>query len=317
MVKTMNKRLNEIIGLYHLYPLGLTNALHDQTNMNRFDILDQWLDHIHEMGFDTIQIGPMAQSLSHGYDTVDYFQLDGRLGSNADFRKWVDKAHGYGIKVILDTVFNHVSREFFAFKDLLVHREHSNYVCWFKDVNFNNTNAHHDPFSYQGWRGIEDLVDLNLTHPDVKHYLFEVAKYWIETYDIDGMRLDSADVMDFQFLKELKAWCNQCKDGFIMLGEVIHGDYGHIIQSSELDTLTNYVLHKAIYSSLNSRNYFELAHNQDRLYGPYGLCRNIPLVTFADNHDVTRIIDQLNDPRDLFKKSRREFSVTCIRDESM
>ena len=102
-----------------------------------------------------------------------------------------------------------------------------------------------------------------------------------------------------------------------MLGEVIHGDYGHIIQSSELDTLTNYVLHKAIYSSLNSRNYFELAHNQDRLYGPYGLCRNIPLVTFADNHDVTRIIDQLNDPRDLFKKSRREFSVTCIRDESM
>ena len=296
----MIKPLNEIICLYHIYPLGLTNALHDPTPTNRFDILYQWLDHIHDMGCDLIQIGPMAHSNSHGYDTIDYYHIDPRLGTNDDFKAWIDQAHQYGIHVIVDTVFNHVSRSFFAFQDLLENKENSNYIQWFKNVNFGQTNAFHDPFSYQGWHGIEDLVELDLTNPNVKSYLFDITKTWIDTYGIDGMRLDSADVMDFQFLKELKAFANTIKPGFIMLGEVIHGDYGHIIRSSDLDTLTNYVLHKAIYSSANSKNYFELAHNQERLYGPYGLCQNIPLVTFADNHDVTRIMDNLVDPRDIF-----------------
>lgn len=296
----MIKPLEETLCLYHIYPLGLTNALHDHSPQNRFDILYQWLDHIHGIGCDMIQIGPMACSLSHGYDTVDYYTLDPRLGHNDDFRQWIDKAHAYGIRVIVDTVFNHVSRRFFAFEDLLENQENSSYKDWFKDVNFGSTNAHHDPFSYKGWHGIEDLVELNLTNPKVKDYLFDVTRTWIESYGIDGMRLDSADVMDFQFLKELKVHANTIKPGFIMLGEVIHGDYGHIIRHTDLDTLTNYALHKAIYSSANSKNYFELAHNQDRLYGPYGLCQNIPLVTFVDNHDVTRIIDNLSNPEDIF-----------------
>lgn len=296
----MIKPLNQINCLYQLYPLGLTNALHDPTPTNRFPILYQWLDHIHTMGCDLIQIGPVATSLSHGYDTVDLYNIDPRLGTSADFKAWIEKAHEYGINVIVDSVFNHVSRSFFAFEDLLQNKEQSKYIHWFKQVDFGSTNAHHDPFSYKGWHGIEDLVELNLTNPEVKQYLFDVTRTWIDSYGIDGMRLDSADVMDFQFLKELKIHANTIKPGFIMLGEVIHGDYGHIIRNTDVDTLTNYALHKAIYSSANSKNYFELAHNEQRLYGPYGLCQNIPLVTFADNHDVTRIIDNLTDPRDIF-----------------
>ena len=150
---------------YHMYPLGMTGApkQNAQTEVtDRFKELDPWIPHIRSLGCNAIYIGPLFESSSHGYDTRDYKLVDGRLGTNEDFREFTKLCHENGIKVVVDGVFNHTGREFFAFKDIQEKKWDSPYKDWYKGVNFDWQSPLGDPFGYEAWQGHFELPCLNL-----------------------------------------------------------------------------------------------------------------------------------------------------------
>lgn len=283
---------------YHIYPLGLLGApkLNDYSEpVHRLRGLDSWIQHISEIGCNAIYIGPLFESVGHGYETTDYKKLDSRLGDNEDLKAFVSNCHKKGIRVIFDGVFNHTGRDFFAFKDIQKNRENSRYRDWYCNVNFWGNNEYNDGFSYDNWGGYNLLVKLNQRNPEVKDYICDVIKYWVQEFDVDGIRLDAADVLDFDFMKALRATADVVKPEFWLMGEVIHGDYTRWVNEGTLHSVTNYTLHKALYSGHNDHNYFEIAHTVKRLYEMGGNRPDgLKLYNFCDNHDVERIISKLN-----------------------
>ena len=283
---------------YHIYPLGLLGApkqnSYEKTE-HRLKNLTPWIEHIKSIGCNAIYIGPLFQSVGHGYETTDYKKLDNRLGDNDDLKDFVKKCHKAGVRVIFDGVFNHTGRDFFAFKDLKENRENSRYRDWYCNVNFGGNNEYNDGFSYENWGGYNLLVKLNQKNPEVKNYICDVIRFWVEEFNVDGIRLDAADVLDFDFMKELRNTANQVKPDFWLMGEVIHGDYTRWVNEGTLHSVTNYHLHKALYSGHNDHNYFEIAHTVKRLYGMGGNRPDgLKLYNFTDNHDVERIYTKLN-----------------------
>lgn len=256
--------------------------------------------HIKELGCNALYLGPVFESGTHGYDTVDYYTVDRRLGTNETLKELVAQLHAEGIRVILDGVFNHVGRDFWAFQDLIAHGEHSLYRDWFSGVDFSRRSPYGDAFIYNGWNGHYNLVKLNLQHPDVRQHLFAAVQSWVEAFDIDGLRLDAADVMDLGFLRDLSGFCHGLRRDFWLLGEVIHGDYRQWANPEMLDSTTNYECYKGLYSSHNDRNYFELAFSLNRLFGEHGIYKDLLLYSFADNHDVNRIASTLRHAAHLY-----------------
>ncbi|MDO4345010.1 MAG: alpha-amylase family glycosyl hydrolase [Eubacteriales bacterium] len=283
---------------YHMYPLGMTGA--PKTNeapgvVHRMQELEEWLPHLQDIGCTAIYIGPLFESTSHGYDTIDYRLVDRRLGDNEDFKRFVKKSHEMGIRIVVDGVFNHTGREFFAFQDIQKNRENSPYRNWYKGINFGWNSAYNDGFSYESWRNCQNLVNLNLYERAVKDYLFDVIRFWIHEFDIDGIRLDCADCLEFDFMKEMRWMTGQEKEDFWLMGEVIHGDYARWANDDVLHSVTNYELHKGLYSGHNDHNYFEIAHTIRRQFDENGgIYRGRKLYSFVDNHDVERIITKLN-----------------------
>lgn len=280
---------------YHIYPLGMTGApkTNDYGEVNhRLRELEPWIDHLKEIGVNGLYIGPLFESVGHGYETTDYKKLDTRLGDNKDLANFVKKCHKNGIRVILDGVFNHTGRDFFAFKDIKEKREGSAYRDWYCNVNFGGNNEYNDGFSYDNWGGYNLLVKLNQRNPAVKDYIADVIRFWVSEFDIDGIRLDAADVLDFDFMKMLRSVANEVKPEFWLMGEVIHGDYSRWVNEGTLHSVTNYQLHKGLYSGLNDHNFFEIAHTVKRLNSMGG--NDFKLYNFVDNHDVERIYTKLN-----------------------
>ena len=283
---------NEAI-FYHIYPLGLTGA--PKTNdygapVSRLNTLLPWVDHIKEIGCTALYIGPLFESVGHGYETTDYKKLDSRLGTNEDLKNFVAACHEKGIKVIFDGVFNHTGRDFFAFKDIQQNREHSRYLNWYCNVNFGGNNEYNDGFSYENWGGYNLLVKLNQRNPEVQNYICDVIRFWVSEFDVDGIRLDAADVLDFDFMRALRRTAAEVKEDFWLMGEVIHGDYSRWVNGETLHSVTNYALHKALYSGHNDHNYFEIAHTVKYLQN----MGNLDLYNFVDNHDVERIYTKLS-----------------------
>ena len=283
---------NEAI-FYHIYPLGLTGA--PKTNdysapVSRLNTLLPWIDHIKEIGCTALYIGPLFESVGHGYETTDYKKLDSRLGTNEDLKNFVAACHEKGIKVIFDGVFNHTGRDFFAFKDIQQNCEHSRYLNWYCNVNFGGNNEYNDGFSYENWGGYNLLVKLNQINPEVQNYICDVIRFWVSEFDVDGIRLDAADVLDFDFMRALRRTAAEVKEDFWLMGEVIHGDYSRWVNGETLHSVTNYALHKALYSGHNDHNYFEIAHTVKYLQN----MGNLDLYNFVDNHDVERIYTKLS-----------------------
>ncbi len=283
---------------YHIYPLGLTGAPAKNdygAPQHRLNQLFPWIAHIKELGCNAVYIGPLFESVGHGYETTDYKKLDSRLGTNEDLRSFVAECHKQGVHVIFDGVFNHTGRDFFAFRDIQANRERSPYIDWYCRVNFQGNTEYNDGFSYENWGGHNLLVKLNQRNPAVQAYICDVIRYWVQEFDIDGIRLDAADVLDFQFMKILRQTANQVKPDFWLMGEVIHGEYSRWANDETLHSVTNYHLHKALYSGHNDHNYFEIAHTVARQYQSMG---NRPLGStlyhFVDNHDVERIYTKLS-----------------------
>ena len=283
---------NEAV-FYHIYPLGLAGAPKQNEYgepVHRLNTLLPWIDHIKEIGCTALYIGPLFESVGHGYETTDYRKLDSRLGDNEDLKNFVATCHEKGIKVIFDGVFNHTGRDFFAFKDIQEKRQNSPYVNWYCNVNFSGNTEYNDGFSYENWGGYNLLVKLNQRNPDVQNYICDVIRFWVSEFDVDGIRLDAADVLDFDFMKQLRRTAEEVKPDFWLMGEVIHGDYSRWVNGSTLHSVTNYALHKALYSGHNDHNYFEIAHTVKYLQN----MGDLDLYNFVDNHDVERIYTKLS-----------------------
>jgi len=280
---------------YHIYPLGMTGAPKQNSYgepVHRINALLPWISHIKEIGCNAIYIGPLFESVGHGYETTDYKKLDSRLGTNEDLTSFVSECHKHGIRVILDGVFNHTGRDFFAFQDIKRNRENSQYKDWYCNVNFWGNNSFDDGFSYENWGGYDLLAKLNQHNPAVRDYICDVIRFWVRKFDIDGIRLDAADVMDFNYMKALRQVANEVKNDFWLMGEVIHGNYSRWANDGTLHSVTNYMLHKALYSAHNDHNYFEVAHTIKYVSDMVG--SKLKLYSFVDNHDVERIYTKLN-----------------------
>ena len=287
---------------YQIYPLGFCGAPYENDGNLEHRILKviDWIPHIKELGANAIYFSPIFESDTHGYNTRDYRKIDTRLGTNEDFKQLVEKLHQAGIKVVLDGVFNHVGRGFFGFLDVLANRENSKYKDWF-NINFGGNSNYNDGLWYEGWEGNYDLVKLNLRNEEVINYLIESVRYWVNEFDIDGLRLDVAYCLDKDFIKRLRWETDHMKDEFVLIGELLHGDYNQFVADDMLHSCTNYECYKGLYSSFNSMNMFEINHSLQRQFGSDSWCiyRGKHLLCFVDNHDVSRIASILTNERHL------------------
>ncbi|MGC4189873.1 MAG: alpha-amylase family glycosyl hydrolase [Thermomicrobiales bacterium] len=316
LVSTGDRHWSREAVVYHIYPLGLLDAPRQNTPgapvESRLSSLAAWGPHIRDIGANAVYLGPVFESATHGYDTLDYRTVDRRLGTNDDLKALVASWHAQGIRVILDGVLNHVSRDAAPFRDLRERGEASAYRDWFANVRFGQRSPLGDPFTYEGWSFHYELAKLNLANPDVRAWLFDAVRFWFREFGIDGLRLDAADVMDKAFLRDLAAVCREENPDCFLVGEVVHGDYRHWAGPGMLDSVTNYQAFKALHSSLNDRNLFEVAHAFNREFGPEGMYRHLPLYNFADNHDVDRVASQVRDPADLYPLYAMLFTMPGI-----
>ena len=287
---------------YQIYPIGFCGAptANDGKTVSRILKLKDWSSYLESLGISSILLNPIFESDNHGYDTRDYKKIDCRLGTNEDFAEVCKDLHAHNVKIVLDGVFNHVGRGFWAFKDVQEKKWDSPYKDWFC-INFDGNSCYNDGFWYEGWEGHFELVKLNLANSAVVDYLLECVKGWIDEFDIDGLRLDVAYCLDRNFMKRLRSFCQELKPDFALIGEVLFGDYNQIVNDEMLHSCTNYECYKGIYSSFNSMNMFEIAHSLNRQYGPEQWCiyRGKHLMPFVDNHDVTRIASILTNKNHL------------------
>lgn len=287
---------------YQIYPLGFCGAPfeNDGIAQNRIEKVNEWIPHMVKLGIDAIYFSPMFESDTHGYDTRDYTKIDCRLGSNEAFAEVCKNLHEAGIKVVLDGVFNHVGRGFWAFQDVLKNRENSPYKDWFH-INFGGNSNYNDGFWYEGWEGHFELVKLNLRNEAVINHIFDAIKGWVEQFDIDGLRLDVAYCLDHDFLRRLRSFCDGLKPEFFLVGELLHGDYNQFVSDDKLHSCTNYECYKGLFSSFNSMNMFEITHSLLRQFGPenWTLYKGKHLLAFVDNHDVSRIATLLTNKKHL------------------
>ena len=287
---------------YQIYPLGFCGAPfeNDGCLCHRISKVEEWIPHMKKLGINAIYFSPVFESDTHGYNTRDYQKIDCRLGTNEDFARLCRHLHEEGVRVVIDGVFNHAGRGFWAFQDVLRHRETSRYRDWFY-LNFQGDSPYHDGLWYEGWEGNYDLVKLNLDNAEVRDYLFSCIRGWIKEFDIDGLRLDVAYCLKPEFLRELRAFCDSLKPDFFLLGELLHGDYNRWVGEGMLHSATNYECYKGLYSSFNSMNLFEIMHSLKRQFGPeqWTLYKGKHLLSFVDNHDVSRIASVLQMPQHL------------------
>ena len=287
---------------YQIYPLGFCGAPFENDGQLTHRILkvNDWIPHMKNLGINAIYFSPVFESDTHGYNTRDYHTIDCRLGTNEDFKEVCRTLHDNGIKVVLDGVFNHVGRGFWAFQDVLKNRWESPYKDWFH-INFDGNSNYNDGLWYEGWEGNYDLVKLNLRHEDVINHILDSVRGWVEEFDIDGLRLDVAYCLDHDFVRRLRAFTDGLKPDFYLLGEMLHGDYNQLVNDQMLHSATNYECYKGLFSSFNSMNMFEIVHSLLRQFGPenWTLYRGKHMLSFVDNHDVTRIASNLTNDKHL------------------
>ncbi len=288
--------------MYQIYPLGMCGAPFENDGVSEHRILKvkDWIPHLEKLGVTAVYFSPLFESDTHGYNTRDFRQVDVRLGTNEDLKEVCDDLHSRGIRILLDGVFNHAGRGFGPFKDVLEKKWDSPYKDWFY-INFDGNSGYNDGFWYEGWEGNYDLVKLNLDNPAVCDYLIESVRYWVNEFGIDGLRLDVAYMVNRNFLKRLRRETQEMKQDFALIGEILGGDYRQIVNPEMCHSATNYECYKGLFSSFNSMNLFEIVHSLIRQFGsdPWTLYRGMHLMSFVDNHDVTRVASILANPRHL------------------
>jgi len=296
---------------WHLHPLTFTGAepvaLPPGTPpVDRLGRLEPWLDHLVELGCNGLALGPVFASESHGYDTVDHFRIDPRLGTDADFDALVASCRRRGVAVLLDGVFNHVGRGFAAFQDVLARGPAASpYTSWFR---IDPDAPGPDGFGYADFEGHRNLVALDHAEPAVADHVTAVMRHWLDR-GAAGWRLDAAYAVPTAFWHQVVGRVRDTHPQAWFVGEVIHGDYAAFAAAADLESVTQYELWKAIWSSVNDRNFFELSWALTR-HEAYAETMQ-PLV-FVGNHDVTRIASRVDDARHLPHALVVQFTVAGV-----
>lgn len=270
---------------WHVYPLGFVGAFPADPpptpGQHRLAGLLGWLDHAIELGASGLALGPLFASRTHGYDTTDHYRIDPRLGDDGDFDRLIDQAHRRGLRVLLDGVFNHVGTEFPRYR-VAVEGGDADAAQWFRGR----------PGNFHTFEGHGDLITLNHRNPVVVDYTVEVMSHWLGR-GADGWRLDAAYATPPSFWAQVLPRVRAAHGGAWFVAEVIHGDYSGFVEESTVDSVTQYELWKAIWSSLNDGNFHELDWALQR---HNGFLDTFGPLTFVGNHDVTRIASKLDRP---------------------
>jgi glycosidase len=275
---------------WHVYPLGFLGAERaalppDEPPRHRLPVLVDWLDHLVRLGCNGLALGPVFAAETHGYDTVDHFRIDPRLGTEDDLTELIERAAQRGVRVLLDGVFNHVGRSFGPFADVRRNGAASPYADWFVP----------EGDDFRTFEGHRHLVALNHANPAVADYVTSVLDHWLER-GVAGWRLDAAYAVPRSFWRTVTDRVRARHRRVWFSGEVIHGDYAAYVTEGGLDSVTQYELWKAVWSSLNDTNPHELAWALKR---HNALLDTFVPATFVGNHDVTRIASRLREPRHL------------------
>ena len=289
---------------WQLYPLGFVGSYPiapggtvPTAGEHRLLRIVAWLDHAIELGASGVALGPIFASTTHGYDTSDYYRIDPRLGDDADFDTLIAEAHKRGLRVLLDGVFNHVGPDFPRYREALEKGPGSAAAAWFQGGAKSGTPAG-TPGGGEGFgtfEGHPGLIALDHGNPEVADYVTGVLEHWLDR-GADGWRLDAAYAVPAEFWARVLPRVREQHPQAWFLGEVIHGDYPEIVSETTLDSVTQYELWKAIWSSINDHNPHELAWSLGR---HNGFLDSFTPATFVGNHDVTRIESRLDDPRHL------------------
>ena len=263
--------------IYQIYPLGMCGAPYENDGVQAHRILEvkEWIPHLSKLGVTAVYFCPVFESDTHGYNTRDYKKIDCRLGTNEDFKEVCDAL-------------------------VLNRRWDSPYKDWFH-ISFDGNSNYNDGLWYEGWEGNYDLVKLNLRNEEVIAHIFDAIKFWVDYFDIDGLRLDVAYCLDRDFIRRLRGYTDSLKQDFYLIGEILGGDYKTIMGDGMLHSATNYECYKGLFSSFNSMNMFEVNHSLMRQFGsdPWCLYRGYHLLSFVDNHDVTRVASVLTNKKHL------------------
>lgn len=285
--------------IYHIYPLGFCGAPRENQHeepVSRILKIKDWIPHLKEMRVNAVMLNPLFESGTHGYDTFDYKTADSRLGTNDDLKTVCHALHEANIRIVFDACFDHVGRGFFAFQDVRKYGPNSAYHDWFKDVRFGVYTPLGDPFWYEGWN-TWILPKLNHNkNAAVRQYILDVIGFWIDEFEVDGLRFDTTLEFEKSFLKEIHQFAKQKKPDIWLMGEIVHGNYAEYATADLMDSITNYEAYKGIWSSHNDKNYYEIEHTLTRQFGSEGIYRDLLLYNFVDNHDVNRLASEIHEP---------------------
>jgi glycosidase len=265
---------------WHVYPLGFTGAYpeRDKPGLGLRHIIG-WLDYARDLGASGLALGPIFASASHGYDTLDHYAIDPRLGTSDDFDALVAACHERGLKVMLDGVFNHVGRDHPWVRRAMSEGENGEFAHFFA---LDWRDGQPNPRVFEGHGS---LIEFDHSNPAVAEFARGVMGYWLGR-GADAWRLDAAYAVPAGFWQDTVPAVRAAHPDAWFVGEVIHGDYPRFVRESGLDSVTEYELWKAVWSSLANSNFFELDWTLKR-HNDF-LNAFTPL-TFAGNHDVTRI----------------------------
>lgn len=302
---------------YQIYPLGACGAERENDFgevRHRLSAVAAEIPRLKALGVGAVLFNPLFESERHGYDTVDFFKADRRLGTNDELKSLIKTFHDNGIKVVFDGVFHHAGRAFPPFREVLEKREGTDYRFWFY-INFYGDSPYHDGLGYENWEGHAELVKLRLENCDLQRYLMDAVRYWVQEWDIDGLRLDVCYSLPPWFTEMLRRTVNELKEDFFLVGEVIHiGNFAQHVCPERLDSVTNYECYKGMISAFNSNNLFEIEHSLTRLFSaqPWALYTGKPLMNFVDNHDVERAATALKEKRNLLNLYTLLFTMPGI-----
>lgn len=206
------------------------------------------LDYLQDLGVTALYFNPIFQSGSnHRYHTHDYYKVDPMLGGNGALRELLDAAHARGMKVVLDGVFNHASRGFFQFHDILENGPQSAYLDWFHVRSFPLYAYHdHGTLGYSAWWNLPALPKFNTATEAVREFLWNVGTYWLG-FGIDGWRLDVPnEIDDDAFWREFRRRCRAVNPECYIVGE-IWDDAGRWLQGDQFDAVMNYPFTRAAF----------------------------------------------------------------------
>ena len=277
--------------------LGQQVSNHESYGGNLQGIIDH-LDYLKDLGITGIYSTPVNQSASqHKYDTADYLTIDSDFGTNEIFVKLVKEAHARGIRVMVDGVFNHCGKEFFAWQDVLKNKEKSKYKDWFfiNDFDIRDGEPNACKGKFYSFAFVDNMPKLNTNNPEVQNYFIDVCKKWIEEFDVDGIRLDVANEPSHEFWKKLNAELKSVKPDFYIVGEIWHNSLPWL-REKEFDAVMNYPIQKAISTFLEygEMTALDFEHNLNRCLSMYYTQTNEALLNQMDSHDTIRITSRLN-----------------------